>query len=160
MHANHSATGRLGSGATALAAVEVYQKRMLEALNQLLSEAAKVIDHRRREWRRAMKAIGDVLSEEASKPKECLATSFRLARAETGGAKQAIDERLDKTAAVLRLELESFDEGWTSPVPERWTNRHPALYAVLLLICGSLLGGVVAHFWPAPSTPANEVTKL
>ena len=90
MHANHSATGRLGSGATALAAVEVYQKRMLEALNQLLSEAAKVIDHRGREWRRAMKAIGDVLSEEASKPKECLATSFRLARAETGGAKQAI----------------------------------------------------------------------
>ena len=69
------------------------------------------------------------------------------------------DERLDKTAAVLRLELQSFDEGWTSPVPERWTNRHPALYAVLLLICGSLLGGVVAHFWPVPNTPANEVTK-
>ena len=151
MHANHSAESRLGSGDTAIAAIEIYEKRMSEALNQLLSEVAKVINHRGRAWTRTMTAIRDVLQELEPQAEHILAASFKLARVEgKGGARKAVNELLAKCARNLLQELEGFNLGWTSPSPQRWTERYPIIYAVFLVVLGALISALVQQLWPKP----------
>lgn len=148
MHASHSAKGLLQSGATAKAAIRIYQARMDAALKQILAEAAKVIDHRGRSWRKAMKAISEVLSEEANLATEAVAKSLKLAGAETGDARKTVDDLLEEVARSLKLSVDEFSEGWTAPIPKRWIERNPIAYAVLLLVAGALIAAAFQEFWP------------
>lgn len=148
MHAEHSAKGLLASGSTAKRAVSIFQERMSEALTQILGEIAKIIEHRGREWSAAMSAVASALDEELSAAPALLEPSFRLARVGEGSAQSAAHALIDRASQELRQQLSEFSEGWTAPEPKRWSERHPLLYAVMLLVAGSLIGAMVTQILP------------
>src|SRR5688572_29052558 len=63
MLADHSARGRLQSGATIIAALRIYEEHSQEALGQALSEAGKLIEHHGRAWAASMDGIEEALED-------------------------------------------------------------------------------------------------
>ena len=143
MHADNSAKGRLGSGSTATQAVDIFLKRMSKAVDQVLEEASKLIEHRGKAWNDAMAAISKSLEAELSRASELLQPSFKLARIDGTSAYKAVGDLIDKAASDLRAQVNEFKEGWTSPQPKRWPERHPITYAILLLFAGSMIGWII-----------------
>lgn len=148
MHAEHSAKGLLGSGATAKRAISIFKDRMSEALDQILEEIAKVVEHRGRRWSAAMSAVASALDEELLAAPILLEPSFRLARLGRGSSRRAAQDLIDRAADELRKQLSEFCEGWTAPPPRRWPERHPLIYALMLVVVGSLIGAAVSQIMP------------
>lgn len=63
MYGEHSQLGRLQSGATFAVTVRILEEQSLAALEAGLSEAAKMIEHRGREWKEALSWIEQALGD-------------------------------------------------------------------------------------------------
>lgn len=138
MMADHSAKGRLQSGATIIRALEIYEMHSRQALEQTLGEAAKLIEHRGRKWSAAMDGIAEALEHQLSQAQEYLAKARRVAdRENSPSISPAIDEHLAGIALRLRGQLADFRDGWTAPVPKLWKDRHPLIFQFALLIFGA-----------------------
>src|SRR5205085_9524582 len=144
LHADNAAKGNLGSGATARQAVRIFGSRSGEALQQVLSEVALRIEHRGREWREAMATVSQALSTQIAAAPDLMAKSFQLARLNGESAKAAAAALIETEAEDLREKLAAFEEGWTAPVPKKWSERRPLLYALLLLLAGAAISSI---FW-------------
>jgi hypothetical protein len=142
--AEHSAKGILGSGATAKRAVRAFEARGSEALRQMLDELAKRVEHRGKAWRTGLAAVEEALDGYMADGWNILGSTIKLARADTGSAREAIDGMLAWVKRDLHKELNAFRDGWTAPRAKAWRERHPALYAVILLIVGAILGQAVS----------------
>ena len=144
MVAEHSAAGRLKSGATAIRAVTIFEEESRLALGKSLDEMAKQIEHRGREWNAATAAIGRALESHVGEARAVLERPLQLAGA-TGGtaAARAIDLRLNEIAESLRGQLNEFHEGWTAPVPKPWKERHPNLDRIIFAVIGAVIAGGV-----------------
>jgi hypothetical protein len=144
MLADHSAAGRLGSGATAKAAVRIFEETATVALDQVLAEAAKLIEHRGRQWDLALAGIAAALDTHLATAPDKRERATRLSGArESPAAMAALTALLEEMSARLRLRLSDFHSGWTAPVPKAWKDRHPTLFQVVLLVAGAIvaLGG-------------------
>jgi hypothetical protein len=149
MHADHAAKGLLASGATAKKAVKIFETETSAAITKAGGEAASIIQSRGAAWTKAMKAIHVALEQQIADAMEILAASLRLARIDRSTATgAAVQKLIDEAAARLRAELTAFEDGWTAPKPKMWNERHPILYAVALLILGSLVGAAIAYLVP------------
>lgn len=144
MLALHSAKGRLGSGSTAMAARSIFEEHTARALDQVLGEAAKLIEHRGRKWQLAMDGIEVALRDRLEQASEKLARATKLSGArESPSAMSVLDRELSEMCVRLETRLADFRDGWTAPVAKPWPDRHRFLYAVGLLLMGAILGAVV-----------------
>lgn len=141
MFAEHSAHGRLGSGTTALRAIEIFKARMSEALLQLQSEIASQVEHRGRQWRKACADVSAAIDDAKVKTPDIFANALKHSRV-TGSGKRVFDERLSEAFNELHTQLRDFADGWTAPNAKGWHERHPVLYALLMVLAGALLGSV------------------
>lgn len=163
MLAEHSAAGRLRSGATLSRAAKIWIDRTGEAVERAQAEFATIIDRRGREWQRAMAAVLSSLDQRRSMAKAILAGTFRAAAprgGENGGAMRSIDTMLDRGLDSISERAEAFRDGWTSPVPRKWNERHPVLFAVSMLALGAVLSEVghaivAAINAPTPLLPSS-----
>lgn len=143
LHAEKAAKGALGSGGTARQAVRIFGSRTSEALQQVLSEVGQRIEHRGRAWREAMATVEQALSAQIAAAPDLMAKSFKLARLDGESAKAAAAALIEGEAGGLREELAAFEEGWTAPVPKKWSERRPLLYALLLLLAGAAISSLL-----------------
>jgi hypothetical protein len=142
MLARHSAAGRLQSGSTLISAVSIWTDRTSEAVTAALAEFATLIEQRGTEWGRAMAAVASGIDTHRKEARADLAGVFRAAnpRGGAGGsADQAVDARLDNAARGLREQAAAFRDGWTSPRPRSWNERHPVAFAILMALIGSAI---------------------
>jgi hypothetical protein len=159
MLADHTATGRLQSGATIKAAIRIYEDHTGKILCEILNEVAKVVEGRGREWRRALDGVSVALDGQIDKARELLVSPLRLAdRLKTPSLQSAVDSRLGDAATRLRAQLADFRDGWTAPMPKPWKDRRPLAYAVLLLVIGALIGvaATYAKRFVSPSPAAHS----
>lgn len=152
MHAEHSAKGLLGSGATIKRAVRIFEERSREALTQIHSDVANVIEHRGRRWTAAMADIERQLETDVSGARALLATSFTLAGANEGAANEAGLKLINEAGDRLRAEHAAFRDGWTAPPGKPWRERHALLYALLLLVAGGAVAEGVKLLADAATT--------
>lgn len=138
--AEHSAKGLLGSGSTAKRSVAAFEVRSRESLKQILGEVANVVDHRGRRWRREMAEIDRALEEHIRSAPGLLADNFRLARLRSAGAQEAANQLVEWSAQDLRKDFLAFRDGWTSPRSRPWRERYAAVYAIILILIGALVG--------------------
>lgn len=96
----------------------------------------------------AMSAVASALDEELSAAPILLEPSFRLAKLGRGSSRSAAQDLIDRAGDELREQLSEFCEGWTAPQPKRWSERHPLIYALVLLVVGSLIGAAVTQIMP------------
>lgn len=89
-----------------------------------------------------MATVSHALSTPIAAAPDLMAKSFQVARLNGEGAKAAAPALIELEAESLREKLAEFEEGWTAPVPKKWSERRPLLYALLLL----LAGGAVSSF--------------
>lgn len=140
MLAKHSATGMLRSGATAREAVRIYERVSLEGLTQLLDEIAKRIEHRGRAWNRATETVSLALAEHMNEAHASLEGALRVAGAVEGNAAaRAVNDLLEEARDRLQQRIIDFRDGWTSPVPKPWKERHPYLDRLVFLAIGALI---------------------
>lgn len=144
LHGDRAAKGALGSGETARLAVRIFGERSSEALQQVLREVAQRIEHRGGQWRDAMATVRRALSAHIDAAPDMMATSFKVARVDSESAKAAAAALVEKEAEGLREELAAFEGGWTAPIPKKWSERRPVLYAMLLLFAGAVITSI---FW-------------
>lgn len=138
MLADHSAKGRLQSGATIKAALRIFEDESASALDAVLLEAANLIEHHGRKWSAAMAGIGDALVAHVMGAREMLSKPLRLAdRQGSESIARAVDESLQGARERLERRLSDFRDGWTAPRPKFWKDRHPQLFQVILLIVGA-----------------------
>jgi hypothetical protein len=142
MHAQHSARGLLGSSVTAKRAIGIYEAVSRATLNQILAEVANRIEHRGQRWTTAMADVRSALEEHIAAAAEPLEPSFKVARL-NDAVRQALGTLIDDAGDALRSELDAFAEGWTAPQPKKWNERHPLVYAILLLVAGAIIGAAV-----------------
>jgi hypothetical protein len=145
MLSKFAAKGRSGSGATIRAAVQIFEERTSGALDTVLAEAAKLIEHRGKAWTAAMAGIGDALQQHLSRAREVVSGPIRVGN--RGGspddaASQATDGLISDARERLTERLADFRDGWTAPVPKHWKDRHPFWYAVGLLVIGAIIGAI------------------
>lgn len=138
--ADHAARGLLQSGATAKRAKAAYKDRSTSSLTQVLNEVARRINYRGSKWKAAITAIGIALESHIELADELLEQAFKLAGCEDGDGRRAADALIAAVVADLRISLKEFDEGWTSPEPKGWQERHPIIYAIALLVIGVVIG--------------------
>jgi hypothetical protein len=149
MHAEHSAAGRLGSGATAKASVTIFEQHTASALDQLHVEVAKRIEARGRAWSNAMGEVQMSLETAIVEGSALVGPSLRLAGAEIGSARDAADRLLQEAADRLREHHAAFSDGWTAPVGKTWRERHPNLWGGGAWIVGALMGALISQAIPA-----------
>ena len=140
MLAEHSAANRLQSGTTLRRAAEIWLGRTGECTDAALTEFATLIERRGREWNRAMAAVLSAIDERRPLAVPALANTFRAASArgaENGNAMQAVETILDTGVAKIRERTIAFRDGWTSPRPPKWNERHPVLLAILMVALGA-----------------------
>jgi hypothetical protein len=148
MLSDHSAAGRLQSGATITAALRIFEEHSHRALDAVLSETAKLVEHRGRRWTAAMADISGALEDHLATARSRLDRTFKIAdRQASPSVARAIDEQLVEMGERLRTLVSDYSSGWTSPVPKPWKDRHPLIYAVVLLLIGALIGWAV-QAWP------------
>lgn len=145
MHAEHSAKGLLQSGATVKAAVRIFRDRTADALHQIFDEIGTQVDHRGRAWSKATAAVSATFEDHMRQAPDVLAASFRLAAPPGPSGHKAAQALIDEVRKDLDTEIRAFRDGWTAPKPKRWNDRHPAIYALLLLIAGSLIGAAITQ---------------
>jgi len=150
MHADHAASGQLSSGNTATEAVVIFERETRSASGNAAAEVAGTVLSRGREWSRAMNSIRASLDQHIAMAPDLLSPSMKLARADRSeGASRAVEGLINDAAERLRAELSAFEEGWTAPRPKLWTERHPVIYALALLLAGSLIGTAFSYLLPA-----------
>jgi hypothetical protein len=143
MIADHSYKGVLKSGATVKKAVALFEASSSSALDEILQELSKLIEHRGRDWSRAGSGIRNALEDQIAGANEVLERPLTLADANSANAaSQAVSELLSAVGARLRSQLDEFLEGWSAPVPKAWNERHPFAYAIALLLIGAIIGAV------------------
>lgn len=143
MLSKHSAMGRLQSGATIIAAVEIFERHSRKGLTEALEETAKLVDHHGLKWRQAMSGIQDALEAHLARAGEHLDGPFKIAdRRGTPSISKAADREIAQANGRLRDALSDFAQGWTAPLPKPWKERHPLAYAVVLLLIGAAIGWV------------------
>jgi hypothetical protein len=144
MVSQHAAAGRLQSGATIRAALRIFEESTGRALARSLSEAAKLIEHRGRSWSSAMQGIEQALEDHLKSAPERLSKARRLAdRQNSPSVTRAIDDHFAEIDARLRSQLAEFRDGWTSPIPKQWKDRHPVLFAGAIASFGALIGAAI-----------------
>jgi hypothetical protein len=158
MTGEHNAAGRLQSGATAVVAVGIFEEHSASALDQTLSEAAKIIEHRGWEWKAAMNGIEKALQDHLRRTREHIKRPLSHAGIDRSpSAAAAVDQRIAATSARLAFKLAEFRDGWTAPAPKLWKDRQPLAYAVLMLIIGAMVGLAAPVLWerftPAAGAP-------
>jgi hypothetical protein len=142
--AQNAAKGALQSGATLKASMRIIEERSTDALDQALSEASKLIEHRGRKWRRAIAGIRDGLDAHDADRTMLMQKPLNLAdRAGSPSARNAVDREMGAITSRLRQRLADYSEGWTAPLPKPWKDRRPLIYAILLLLLGAA-GGLLA----------------
>ncbi|WP_189676098.1 hypothetical protein [Sphingomonas glacialis] len=160
MHAEHSAKGMLQSGATVKAAVRVFRDRTAEALRQIFEEIGKRIDHRGQAWKKATAAVSAAFYDHMRQAPDVLGSSLRLANSPGPSVQTAAQALIDGVGKDLGAEIRAFSDGWTAPKPKRWNERHPAIYALLLVIAGSLIGAAISHLAASgTSRPGSAVAS-
>lgn len=143
--AGHAAKGMLNSGGTAKLAIEIYEQKSGEALNQSLIEMGKQIDHRGKRWDTAASQIEQALAKQIELAPTILHRPLGLAGvAKNTDAGRAVDRLLTEAATRLRGQLSEFRDGWTAPIPALWKERHPYLHDISLLVVGGVISLIVA----------------
>jgi hypothetical protein len=81
--------------------------------------------------------------------------------AATGDLEALAHRRVSNTLANLRADLEAFRVGWTAPRPERWHQRHPLIFGVLMLIFGAIItqsgNWLFSHSTTHEDPPVKEI---
>lgn len=147
--AEQSAAGRLQSGETAKRAIDAFARRSLDALKQVHQEVANKVEHRGRKWRAAMSDVQRALEEHFARAPEVLEPTLRLANAERGEARAAVDQVIGWAKSDQIKEHKAFADGWTAPRPKRWQERNPIVYAVLMIMVGAAIGQAASPAWRA-----------
>ncbi|API58742.1 hypothetical protein BSL82_04950 [Tardibacter chloracetimidivorans] len=143
--AEHSAVGRLQSGATITRTVRAFETRSAEALGTIFESVTTRTDHRGREWRKMLNDVQEALDAQMDAAPDFLKRTFLVAKKD---GPQLAEPLLAAARATLNGILAEFRDGWTSPRPKPWNERHPVIYAIGLLILGAIAGTAVNHLIP------------
>jgi plasmid stability protein len=154
MLAQFSSKGRLGSGAAARAGMKLFEEHTRGALDEVLSEASNLIEHRGRAWRAAMRGIGEALNAHLAAAPEKLSRVAHLSGAR--GSPSAMEQLTRELAGMnerLDTHLADFRDGWTAPVAKPWSERHRFVYAVGLMLVGAVVAAMVKAALSASRLP-------
>ena len=163
--------GRWGSGAMIMAMCNAFATRAREGLDRALGETSNTIGSRGSAWNKALDALSEIIETEFADVEaaiiyQCEGTQFKVPDPMRDQAKKT----LATTIAGLIAELEAYRVGWSSPKPEKFTERHPVLWPIILILIGTVIGlladpvkdGIIAPS-DAPvvtqPTPANSPTR-
>lgn len=143
--AEGSSKGTLRSGKTARLAIKIFETRTEEALDQTLTEMAKRIDHRGKEWKDACEEVGASLACHLSAGRQILSAPLDISGAtkKTAAARE-VDRLLAEVATRLRERLEEFREGWTAPKEKPWSERNPNWNRLVWMIFGAIFAVIIA----------------
>jgi len=147
MHHEHTAKGLLKSGATAKAGVRIYELEGETALRQALDEIGNATEHRGAQWKAAVQATQKALDDYAGAAPDLLKKTMDLAGI-SGAAQRAIEGLVSRANARLQAAIDAYRDGWTAPQERKWNERHPMIYAVLLLVAGTIVGIISAKLFP------------
>jgi hypothetical protein len=140
----HAAKGILGTGATVNKAVDAFDARSKDALQQALNEVANRVDHRGRQWTREMREVERALGEHINSAPDLVADALHAAGF-PASTQNVVSGLIDASAQDLRMQFAAFRDGWTSPRSRPWNERHPMLYALALLVAGAVVGQLATH---------------
>lgn len=151
--AEHSASGRLRSGATIIRVTETLAQRSREALYEAQTSAAGRVDHRGRKWREMMALIDDAINRHMDAAPATVSEFTRVA----GDNHEALAApALGNLRAELHARLADFREGWTAPRASTWRERNAVLYALLLLIAGAVISEGVKRLFDTMGPKSEE----
>lgn len=154
--AEHSANGRLRSGATITRIATAFAERSCKALDEALASVSNRIDHRGRRWRSMIGQVDAAIDRHMDRAPELVGD---LTRAAGPNSEQLLAPILVDIRSSLHSRLTDYREGWTAPPGKPWRERNALLYAVLLVVAGAVIGeGVkLAFSWAETASKAEQV---
>jgi hypothetical protein len=156
MHADHAAKHLLRSGNTIVEAVRIYEVETAMGIDACADAVAKRLEGRGRAWGKAMDDVRDALAAHTATGGKLVSSSTNIAA--RGDPDRILTPLLGEANGRLEQRLRDYAEGWTSPKGRKWNDRHPLLYAVAMMVIGSIvtaaIGVVVARMSMAKSAPA------
>lgn len=151
--AEHSAKGRLRSGATIIRVTEAFAQRSREALDEVQASAAGRADHRGRKWRSMMALIDEAIDRHMDAAPATVSEFTRVA----GANHEALAApALGNLREELHTRLADFREGWTAPRASNWRERNAVLYALLLLVAGAAISEGVKRIFDTIGPKSEE----
>ena len=89
-----------------------------------------------------MGAIELALQEHVGNAPVILAPAFKVSGIMGKDGERAAMQLVEATSGRLQNQLDAFRQGWTSPPSKPWNERHPAKWALGLMLLSSLTGAV------------------
>lgn len=127
------------STATVNGAVAIYDAYMTKALGEILAEIGQRIQHRGRAWKRAMRSVKAAV--DAADYEAYLAfESINEICGVDSDARAQIKPKLVQVFDDLHDQVAEYRDGWTAPKPKGWLERHPVIYAMVLVGIGVAIG--------------------
>lgn len=166
MLAEHSAAGRLQSGATLRRTVAIWSQCSDTSLATALTELGSVIERRGRRWSQAMADALAAVDEHRATAEAGMADTLKVANppgGETGSAMTAVRGLLDQAAEDMRQRVVAFRDGWTAPRPRTWNERHPIAFAMMMAVVGAVFAlvgqAVISRLITPPPTAERSAGK-
>ena len=133
--------GRWGSSAMISALCAAFKTRAHDSLEQALRETSNTIGSRRKAWDKALDALSDAIHSEFADVEAMVIGQSQGSMIKIPAQGLSLANRLvSNTISALIAEVEAYRVGWSSPAPEKFTERHPVLWPLILLLIGTLIG--------------------
>ena len=136
MLAEHSKSGRLRSGLTIQRAVAIVGETSSSALAAALDGIATRTDTRGRVWRRMVGEVEVELSAHLDAAPTRIQKTLQMLR----DGERLAEPMFTAVRQDLNNQVAEFREGWKSPPGRGWHDRHPVIYAIILLALGAIIG--------------------
>jgi len=104
--------------------IEAFDQRASEGVQQVLWEAAARIEVRGKSWKSAMQQVEDALAGHYASAPDFVRDYSGLADF-PDSARAAIVDKAHLGEGNLKRDIAAFADGWTSPQPKSWRDRHP-----------------------------------
>ena len=131
---------------------DVYLDHMSAALAKCLQGVDKRYLKRDKKWRKALEAVQAALEEKLNRGPKTVAhyLSNDLQTVPT-----IAEDHFRRERGKLILEIDQRRDGWTGDAGKAWHERHPVIYALLLLLAGAVVGQVIERSFDAVAPPAT-----
>jgi hypothetical protein len=137
------AQGQMVSGGTyqnsrsAFPMCEIYLRHVREALQSCLSGVSNKHHTKGKRWFADLASIRSCLEQSIERGPECVAAYLNP---DVKSASSITVGYFAKERPRLLLDLKQWKDGWKGSPAQGWNERHPIIYAVLLLALGALFG--------------------
>jgi hypothetical protein len=139
LQARLGASGSFGGSPGVSFALKAFEARAIPAVEKMLQEIAHAVRTRSKEWYRLHEHAEELIDLFFGTLGDSAEAQMFRGSGVSGIGNRHAPVILGKLKGLITL----HGAGWSAPEPEPWAQRHPIVYAMLLLIAGVVAGAVV-----------------